>query len=225
MENELSEQENEDFKKEFLLVREKVKENLLPRILENNLEKLLNNKISIKEFKLDILSKQLIDAQTKFTQLEFFGRCHFSSLSIEQIKALSSERMGYYDKSNKLYKKITRLQESIAKTKLKLEKVKQSNQPPQPASAENPPQSEPIEQTAIEAILKKANSEKAKKAADAKHNKPGGSRDKANQIRAIWATGKYSTRDICAEEEYQALGYKSFGAVRRALNNTPAPKI
>lgn len=69
-----------------------------------------------------------------------------------------------------------------------------------------------------------ANHQKAKKAVNARHDKPGGSRDKAAQIRAIWATGKYTTRDICAEEEYQSLGYKSFGAARRALQNTPDPE-
>jgi DNA-binding FrmR family transcriptional regulator len=72
--------------------------------------------------------------------------------------------------------------------------------------------------------IKRLNSERAKNAINARHDKPGGSRDKAKQIQAIWATGKYSTRDICAEEEYQALGYKSFGAARRALQNTPDPE-
>jgi hypothetical protein len=56
----------------------------------------------------------------------------------------------------------------------------------------------------------------AKAAANARHNQPGGSRDKQRQIREIWATGKYSSRDICAEEEYAALGM-SFSAARKAL--------
>jgi hypothetical protein len=55
-------------------------------------------------------------------------------------------------------------------------------------------------------------------AADAKHNRPGGSRDKHRQIREIWATGKYSSRDLCAEQEYEALGM-SFSAARKALRN------
>ena len=59
----------------------------------------------------------------------------------------------------------------------------------------------------------------AKAAADARHNRPGGSRDKQRQIREIWATGKYSTRDLCAEEECAALGM-SFAAARRALRNS-----
>src|SRR5207237_4447908 len=41
----------------------------------------------------------------------------------------------------------------------------------------------------------------AKAAANARHNQPGGSRDKQRQIREIWATRKYSSRDLCAEEE------------------------
>ena len=41
--------------------------------------------------------------------------------------------------------------------------------------------------------------ETAKAAANARHNQPGGSRDKQRQIREIWATGKYSSRDLCAQ--------------------------
>jgi hypothetical protein len=58
----------------------------------------------------------------------------------------------------------------------------------------------------------------ARKAANAKHDKPGGSREKKKKIQEIWASGKYTTKDICAEEECAALGM-SFGAARKALNN------
>jgi len=58
----------------------------------------------------------------------------------------------------------------------------------------------------------------AKAAANARHNQPGGSRDKQRRIREIWATGKYSSRDICADEECAALGM-SFSAARKALRN------
>jgi hypothetical protein len=64
--------------------------------------------------------------------------------------------------------------------------------------------------------------ETAKAAANARHNRPGGSRDKQRQIREIWATGKYSSRDLCAEQECAALGM-SFSAARNALKNTPVP--
>lgn len=62
----------------------------------------------------------------------------------------------------------------------------------------------------------------AKSAADALHNKPGGSRDKKRQIRAIWASGKYSSRTICAEQECAALNM-SPDTARKALRNTPEP--
>jgi hypothetical protein len=62
----------------------------------------------------------------------------------------------------------------------------------------------------------------AKAAANARHNRPGGSRDKQRQIREIWAMGKYSSRDICAEEECAALRM-SFSAARKALRNVPKP--
>ncbi len=57
----------------------------------------------------------------------------------------------------------------------------------------------------------------ASKAASALHDKPGGSRDKQQQIRDIWAKGRYSTRDICAEQECAALNM-SFSAARKALS-------
>jgi hypothetical protein len=60
----------------------------------------------------------------------------------------------------------------------------------------------------------------AKAAANALHDKPGGSRDKQRQIREIWASGKYSARDLCAEQECAALNM-SFSAARNALRNIP----
>ncbi len=41
-------------------------------------------------------------------------------------------------------------------------------------------------------------------------------------IRDIWASGKYSSRDICAEQECAALGM-SFSSARKALRRTPGP--
>ena len=65
-------------------------------------------------------------------------------------------------------------------------------------------------------------SQNARNAANVLHDKPGGNRDKQRQIRKIWATGKFSSRDRCAEEEYAALKM-SFAAARRALKSTPEP--
>lgn len=62
----------------------------------------------------------------------------------------------------------------------------------------------------------------ARVAANARHDQPGGSRDKQRQIREIWASGKYSSRDLCAEQECAALEM-SISTARRALNNTPEP--
>ncbi len=63
---------------------------------------------------------------------------------------------------------------------------------------------------------------KAAKAADALHDLPGGSREKQKKIRKIWASGKYTSRDIGAEQECAALEM-SFSAARKALRNTPTP--
>lgn len=62
----------------------------------------------------------------------------------------------------------------------------------------------------------------ARVAANARHSKEGGSRDKQSQMKEIWASGKYSSRDICAEQECAALGI-SFSTARKALRNTPDP--
>lgn len=62
----------------------------------------------------------------------------------------------------------------------------------------------------------------AQRAAEALHNKPGGTRERQRLIREAWASGKYSSRDRCAEEEAAALGI-SFSAARKALRNTPEP--
>jgi hypothetical protein len=60
---------------------------------------------------------------------------------------------------------------------------------------------------------------RGKKAADGRHGKPGGSRDKQKKILQAWESGKYKSRDICAEQECGSLGM-SFSAARKALRNT-----
>jgi hypothetical protein len=62
----------------------------------------------------------------------------------------------------------------------------------------------------------------AKKSADARHNKPGGSRDKKAEICKSWASGNFDTRDRCAEQECEALDI-SFSTARRYLRGTPDP--
>lgn len=62
----------------------------------------------------------------------------------------------------------------------------------------------------------------ASRAANAMHDKPDGSRARQKAIQRAWASGKYTSRDRCAEEECAALDM-SFAAARRALRNTPDP--
>lgn len=52
----------------------------------------------------------------------------------------------------------------------------------------------------------------------ARHDRPGGSREKQNKIREIWKTGKYTSKDLCAEQECEGLGM-SFSTARKALRN------
>jgi hypothetical protein len=46
--------------------------------------------------------------------------------------------------------------------------------------------------------------------------------EKQNKIREIWGTGKYSSRDLCAEQECAALDM-SYSSARKALRNTSNP--
>ena len=62
----------------------------------------------------------------------------------------------------------------------------------------------------------------AMNAADALHDQPGGSREKQRLIREAWASGKYTSRDVCAEQECGGLEI-SFSTARKALRNTPNP--
>lgn len=55
-----------------------------------------------------------------------------------------------------------------------------------------------------------------------RHNAEGGAHEKREAIRAAWASGKYSSRDICADEECAGLGI-SYSTARKALRNTPDP--
>lgn len=73
-----------------------------------------------------------------------------------------------------------------------------------------------------ESFIQVEKSESARRAAKARHERPGGSRDKRETLRSLWASGKYSSRDICAEQECAALGI-SYSTARRALRNTPDP--
>ena len=79
-----------------------------------------------------------------------------------------------------------------------------------------------IQQTDSELGSSEWRKKTARTAANVRHDQPGGSRDKQRQIRQIWASGKYSSRDVCAEQECAALGM-SFSAARKALINTPRP--
>jgi hypothetical protein len=75
---------------------------------------------------------------------------------------------------------------------------------------------------AVEAAPRLARIATARSGAEALHSKPGGSRSKREAIREIWATGKFDTRNACAEQECDALGM-SYETARRALRNTPRP--
>lgn len=79
----------------------------------------------------------------------------------------------------------------------------------------------------VKAAPAKARKESSNKALDAK-NKDG--RDRARQIMEIWASGKYANRNLCADEEWEAVGFgnrktggSGYKTAREALMNTPDP--
>ena len=64
----------------------------------------------------------------------------------------------------------------------------------------------------------------AKHAVNAKHARTAARRsEQQKQILAAWDSGRYTSRDRCAEEECGALGM-SFSTARKILRNTPEPK-
>lgn len=63
---------------------------------------------------------------------------------------------------------------------------------------------------------------RAKESADKRHSQPKGARDNRAKMRKFWASGKYSSRDRCAEEECGGLNI-SYSSARKALRNTPDP--
>ncbi len=75
----------------------------------------------------------------------------------------------------------------------------------------------------IEKIRRDVASDLGRNAAMARHSQPGGSHDKRDMIRKIWAEGRYSTRDMCAEKEHGKL-HVSFSTARAHLKGTPDPK-
>ncbi|CAG0946949.1 hypothetical protein ANRL1_03473 [Anaerolineae bacterium] len=73
-----------------------------------------------------------------------------------------------------------------------------------------------------EKIDKEKKSEQSKKAADARHGQPGGYRDKKKELLDIWGSGKYRSRNDCADNEYRKLGL-SRKTTRDHLQGTPNP--
>ena len=64
---------------------------------------------------------------------------------------------------------------------------------------------------------------KAKKAANARHRQPGGSHEKKQELLGQWASGKYRSRNQCAEKVAPQIGL-SCSTARKLLANVPDPK-
>lgn len=71
-------------------------------------------------------------------------------------------------------------------------------------------------------ISKRQAAKRGSKAANIRHSNPGESREKRLAIQAAWQSGKYASRDICAEQECAGL-MMSFSTARKALINVLKP--
>jgi len=71
--------------------------------------------------------------------------------------------------------------------------------------------------TEFQALVRKHSTEHATRARTAPINA------RRQKIQDMWASGKFDSRDTCADQEWEALGFPSFRAAREALTNTPAP--
>lgn len=87
---------------------------------------------------------------------------------------------------------------------------------------ENYPPSPEILAVLMLVVVGDANAVRSSKSANKGHDKLGGSRDKKRQILDIWSEGKYSSKDICAEQECAGLAV-SFSKARKDLRNAPDP--
>lgn len=72
----------------------------------------------------------------------------------------------------------------------------------------------------IKIVEKDTKSQSGSHAANVKHEEGNKRRE---EIRAIWAEGKYSSRSDCAEQEWCYLEFGSYDTARKALKNTPNP--
>ena len=57
----------------------------------------------------------------------------------------------------------------------------------------------------------------------ASNNRHQENRDNKRKIQTVWAEGSYATRDDCAFDEWEKLGFKSDRTARNALKNTLDP--
>lgn len=69
-------------------------------------------------------------------------------------------------------------------------------------------------------VATKSNS--AKNAIEARHNKPGESRERSDELLEIWMSGMYESRTLCAYEWHEEFGMKQSSA-RKKLQGTPDP--
>lgn len=74
--------------------------------------------------------------------------------------------------------------------------------------------------SSIDEFEKDARSRSARKAARAKART---AKARADALRAVWATGRFSNKELCADQEWSALGFGSRVTARKALLNAPDP--
>jgi hypothetical protein len=167
--------------------------------------------IELSEESMNILQFAQLKVNTQIFDSSVIRHRHSSQSAYELLQLVATDFSAVRDEACALYSKLTETTEFTEWRHF---------------VGMHPPSAEVIaylvvlneKQIAVTARL--AASAKGRKSANALHDKPGGNREKQAKIRELWKTGKYSSRDICAEQECAALEM-SFSAARKALRRIP----
>ena len=170
--------------------------------------------------------------QMYFYDLEIADFCDekrswFSPDDKKAVRELLEDKKVMEDAFTDTFYELRSLRAEIARYESAFQAIREAVESDQPLSIDYTlvhilePVKELQKRSAIEG-QEKYRQEKARGAALARHSSPDGSHAKRDRLQEIWASGKYTSRDICAEQECGNLGV-SFSTARRYLYGTPEP--
>ncbi len=188
--------------------------------------------IHLSSIELNSIADKWIDAQALFA---------LNAIDAEQIKEMILRKTGRFgripDKTTTALKKRLDLEHTLAhvsitntarqaheKLSISIEEYLLTHRPSELNNNIKIEHEDDIQDQGPEVGSPEWRQKNAREAANARHDQPGGSRDKQRKIRELWATGKYRSRSECAETEHERLGMALTTAID-ALKNTPKPDI